>query len=148
MPLKVQKDIDSSINLTPMIDIVFLLIIFFMVGTKFSEWNEMERNLPLQVPAVSDATALTSAPQKRVINVLGNGQILLDRVEVSLGELRDDLANARQQYDQLGVVVRGDASVRYQRVAEVIATCREANVLDLNISVRLAEGSADARTTR
>ena len=148
MPLKVQKDIDSSINLTPMIDIVFLLIIFFMVGTKFSEWNEMERNLPLQVPAVSDATALTSAPGKRVINVMANGQILLDRVEVSLAELKQELADARQQYEQLGVVVRGDASTRYQRVADVIATCREANVRDLNISVRLAEDSPSARATR
>ena len=44
-----------------MIDIVFLLIIFFMVGTKFSELNEIERDIALQVPQVTDARALTSA---------------------------------------------------------------------------------------
>ena len=43
MPLKLNRDDQTSINLTPMIDIVFLLIIFFMIGTRFSELNESER---------------------------------------------------------------------------------------------------------
>ena len=67
MPLKIQRDDQTSINLTPMIDIVFLLIIFFMVSSRFTELNE--RDLALQVPAVANANALTSAPRKRVINV-------------------------------------------------------------------------------
>lgn len=138
MPLKVQKEIGSSINLTPLIDIVFLLIIFFMVGTRFSELNEIERSIPLQVPAVSDAAALTSAPRKRVINVLASGEIVLDEKPVSLDQLGEELASARQQYKRLGVVVRGDADTRYQSVADVIATCRQANINDLNISVRVA----------
>jgi biopolymer transport protein ExbD len=141
MPLKVQKDIESSINLTPMIDIVFLLIIFFMVGTRFSELNEIERNIPLQVPAVSDATALTSAPRKRVINVLEDGSILLDKRDVTIDQLKAELTNAAQQYKQLGVVVRGDEATRYDNVANVIATCREAKINDLNISVRLANNN-------
>lgn len=140
MPLKVQKDIESSINLTPLIDIVFLLIIFFMVGTKFSELNEQERNIPLQVPSVSNATALTSAPMKRVINVLSDGKIYLDERPVSVEELRVELASAKEQYKHLGVVVRGDANTMYQRVADVIATCRQAKISDLNISVRVADG--------
>jgi biopolymer transport protein ExbD len=47
MPLKTNLDEQPSINLTPMIDIVFLLIIFFMVGTKFVE---MERKIAVQGP--------------------------------------------------------------------------------------------------
>ena len=47
MPLKIQRDDQTSINLTPMIDIVFLLIIFFMVSSRFTELNE--RDLALQV---------------------------------------------------------------------------------------------------
>ncbi len=144
MPLKVQKDIESSINLTPLIDIVFLLIIFFMVGTKFSELNEIERNIPLQVPSVSNATALTSAPRKRVINVLADGKIYLDNRVVSISELEAELTNAKEQYQHLGVVVRGDANTMYQRVADVIATCRQAKISDLNISVRVADSSAAA----
>ena len=136
MPLKIQRDDQTSINLTPMIDIVFLLIIFFMVGTKFSELNETERDIAIQVPAVTDAQALTSAPRKRVINVYQDGRIVLDQASVTIDELHRELAAARQQYRKLGVVVRGDADSRYQNIANVIATCRKADISDLNISVR------------
>lgn len=135
MPLKIQRDDQTSINLTPMIDIVFLLIIFFMVGTKFSELNEIERDIALQVPQVTDARALTSAPRKRVINVYRDGRIILDEKTVSIDQLQMELANARLQYKKLGVVIRGDADSRYQNVANVIATCRKADITDLNISV-------------
>ncbi|MEM9411036.1 MAG: biopolymer transporter ExbD [Planctomycetota bacterium] len=143
MPLKIKKTDDSSINLTPLIDIVFLLIIFFMVGTRFSELNEMERNIPLQVPTVSDASALTSAPKKRVINVLKDGQIVLDGRDVSIQQLKQEIRSAKDQYQNLGVVIRGDGDAIYQRVTDVIATCKNAEISDLNISVRTA-GQAQA----
>ncbi len=76
MAIKINRDDETSINLTPLIDIVFLLIIFFMVGSRFTELNEAERNIPLQVPQVSDARALTAPPQKRIINVMQDGRVL------------------------------------------------------------------------
>jgi biopolymer transport protein ExbD len=106
-----------------------------MVGTKFSELNDIERDIALQVPQVTDAQALTSAPRKRVINVFQDGRIILDKKSVTIDELQNELANARQQYQKLGVVIRGDADSRYQNVANVIATCRKADITDLNISV-------------
>ena len=63
-----------TLNLTSMIDVLFLLIIFFMVGTKFTE---MERKIGLKVPQVSNVDALTSAPEKKVVNVYRDGQITL-----------------------------------------------------------------------
>ncbi len=134
MPLKIQRD-EMSIDLTPMIDVVFLLIIFFMVGTKFGELNEQERDIALTVPQVTDAHALTAAPNKRVINVFSDGHIELEKRTVTITELLTELALARQQYQKLGVVIRGDADSRYQNVANVIATCRKADITDLNISV-------------
>ena len=136
MPLKIQRDDQSSINLTPMIDIVFLLIIFFMVGTKFSELNEAERDIAIQVPTVTSAKALTAAPRRRVINVHKDGRIVLDQKSVTLDELQIELASSRQQYDKLGVVIRGDESSQYGSVANVFATCQKAGISDLNISVR------------
>ena len=58
MPLKTHTDELPSINLTSMLDVLFLLIIFFMAGTKFSE---MDRKIALRVPQVSDHGALTAA---------------------------------------------------------------------------------------
>lgn len=136
MPLKIQRDDQTSINLTPMIDIVFLLIIFFMVGSRFTELNQAERDIAIQVPAVSDGSALTQAPRNRVINVFANGNVTLDERQVSIEQLESELAAARDQYQKLGVVVRGDANCPYQKVASVIATCRKVNIRNLNISVQ------------
>jgi biopolymer transport protein ExbD len=135
MPLKTHLDETPNINLTPMIDVVFLLIIFFMVGTKFTE---LERKIALRVPEVSEVKALTPAPERRVINVFRDGRIALDREVLSLEELRQRLTAARQEYAGLGVMVRGDADGSFQSVASVLGACREAGVGELGISVRLA----------
>jgi len=136
MPLKTHLDEQPTLNLTPMIDIVFLLMIFFMVGTKFTE---LERSLELQVPEVSSAGTLTAAPQKKIINVHHDGRITLNRQVVSLGDLTDQLASARSQYQNLGVIVRGDATGAFQNVAAVLSACRQAGISDLGISVRMAD---------
>jgi biopolymer transport protein ExbD len=138
MPLRTHQDETPALNLTPMIDIVFLLIIFFMVGTKFAEW---ERKMTLKVPQVKDVGALAPAPEKRIINVYGDGRVTLDREFVSLEELEKRLAAAREQYNELGVVVRGDAEGAFQNVASVLGACRDAGITDMGISVRLAQKS-------
>ncbi len=137
MPLKTQQDEQPTLNLTPMIDVVFLLIIFFMVATKFAE---MERDIELELPEVASAQALTSAPKQRVVTVQSDGQIALDRVDVSLSELTRRLSAARREYPKLSVVIRGDASCAFQHVAQTLAACKKANISDLGITVRIAEG--------
>ncbi len=134
MPLKTHLDEQPTLNMTPMIDIVFLLIIFFMVGTRFSD---LERKLGLQVPEVTDHGALTAAPERRVVNVYRDGRIELDDQIVSLEVLRDRLADARRQYAELGVLVRGDGTGPYQNVAAVLNACTQAGIRDLNLSVQI-----------
>ena len=135
MPLKTQQDDHTQINLTPMIDIVFLLIIFFMVGSRFGDLNQSERDISLQVPQVQNAQALTSAPDKRLVNIYKDGKVTLDQQPVSLKQLETQLAKARQQYQKLGVVVRGDRATQFEHVAQVIATCERVKIRDINIAV-------------
>ena len=135
MPLKTHTDENPTLNLTPMIDIVFLIIIFFMVGTKFTE---LEQNIDLQVPQVSEVGTLTPAPEKRVINVYQDGRISLDQKMISLDELKSQLETARGQYSDLGVIVRGDAQGAFQNVATVLNICRQVGISELGISVRMA----------
>jgi biopolymer transport protein ExbD len=132
MPLKTYVDDQPSMNMTPMIDCVFLLLIFFLMATKFTE---MERKIGLQVPEVTDAGALTPAPSRRVVNVFRDGAITLDKAPVTIRELQTRLAAARAQYSDLGVLVRGDAHGQFQRVAEVLNACKQAGIQELGISV-------------
>ena len=137
MPLKIQRDDQTAINLTPMIDIVFLLIIFFMVSSHFTSKNvSPERDIAITVPRVSDAGALTSPPRHRVISIYNDGRVALDEKVVDMVGLETELAAAKSQYEQLGVVVRGDGGCEYERVAEVIATCKKVKIRNLNIAVQ------------
>lgn len=134
MPLKTIVDDPPAMNMIPMIDIMFNLIIFFLVGTQFAS---MERNVALKVPEVVDRGALTDAPRRRVVNVYRDGRITLDDQPASLEELTKRLAAVRLKYQDLGVIVRGDGRGAFQRVAEVLAACKQAGIQELGISVRL-----------
>jgi biopolymer transport protein ExbD len=139
MPLKTMRDEQPSINLAPMIDIVFLLIIFFMVGSQFTQWSGEERDLNVHVPQVAPTPANAADQRKRVINVLNTGEIRLDDQTVELGQLESLLRDARAQNPKTGVVIRGDSNSAYQAVADVIAACRRAEIQDLNLAVRVAQ---------
>ncbi len=141
MPLKTHLDDQPSVNMTPMIDIVFLLIIFFMVGTEFVE---MERQMDVQVPAVQDAHTLREVPRKRVVNVYHDGQISLDGQRLTLQALTAELAADRQVRADVGVIVRGDAEGTFQNVASVLNACRQAGIAEMGISVRMAAAAAPA----
>ena len=133
MPLKTQHDEQPSLNMTPMIDIVFLLVIFFMVGTKFAE---MERTIKLEVPRVKNIGALTAVPEKRIINVYRDGTIVMDEQEYVVDGLEKSLAESVAEYPDLGVVIRGDGKSTLQNVATVLTACRQAGISDMGISVR------------
>ena len=139
MALKTHNDEQPTLNLTPMIDIVFLLIIFFMVGTKFSE---LERKIGLEPPAVSDNGSLSAAPEAKTVNVFRDGRIELNNQPVSLSELTEQLAAARSKYPAIGVLIRGDADGRFQSVASVLNACSKAGIAKMSVSVKLRTASA------
>lgn len=134
MPLKTQIDDTPVMNLTSMIDVLFLLIIFFMVATKF---DEFERNIDVAVPQVADAGDASPPQQTLAVNVFADGHVELDGRSVALDELTQRLAAARGLGDP-SVVIRGDAACPFQHVAAALAACRQANISELGISVRLA----------
>lgn len=141
MPLKVTQDENLNLNLTPMIDVVFLLVIFFMVATKFTE---AERNIELELPQVSAAGEAATPAKPRTITVTAEGATLLDGVEVTLEELTTTLAEAVRNTSDVQVVINGDARTPFQAVAAALAACREARVEDLGITVELAAKAGGA----
>jgi biopolymer transport protein ExbD len=115
-----------------MIDVLFLLIIFFMAGTRFTE---MERKIGLKVPQVSEGGTTTVTPEKKIVAVYRDGQITLDRQAVTLDELSRRLSAARAEYPDLGVVVRGDGAGNFQNVADVLNACSKAGIVELGVNV-------------
>jgi len=134
MPLKIPVEEQPTMNLTAMLDVMFLLIIFFVLNTKFLD---DERQIQLQVPQVSDKNAAPSSGDQKTINVFRDGTMTFDQSNVTLKDLPVRLAAARAHSPALSVLVRGDAHGELQHVTEVLSACKQAGIADLGISVRL-----------
>jgi biopolymer transport protein ExbD len=142
MLLKQATDDLPTINLTPMLDVVFNLIVFFMVGTKFVE---MDHSIQVDVPKVSDAGPMAAAPVRRVVTVTRDGATALDGKTMTLTEITSDLAAVRKQYPELAVLVKGDGEGRFQSVADALSACTKAGIADTSICVQLGDGGVKRR---
>lgn len=141
MPLKLHQDDLPQLNLTSMIDVVFLLIIFFMVAAKFSD---DEKSIDMQLPKVGAAAPLAAPPKAREVAVHADGRLSLDKQDVSVDQLKTLLAAAIAQAPDAKVVIRGDAACPFQHIADAMAACKEAGVSELGINVRVAQAVASA----
>ncbi len=134
MPLKTSTSEElPSVNLTPMIDVVFLLIIFFMVGTQFTQ---PEREIALKLPGVGGLKAMVPVPDRREIAVTADGRIVFEGQSLSTDQLVSELRALRVRYPDLRVSVRADGEVKYQAVAAVMWAANKAGVSDLTAAMR------------
>lgn len=124
MAVKIDKGFAyGNINMTPMIDCVFLLLIFFLVATKF---EEAERELPIVLPQASEARPLTSRPRELFVNVLRTGEFKINGQAVAVADL---LAAVKQHHANNpgdAVVIRADEGVEFKHVVAVMNACNQA----------------------
>jgi biopolymer transport protein ExbD len=138
MPLKgADQTEEAAINLTPMIDIVFLLIIFFLVGARFTE---EEKQYDIQLPSSQDVQPLTGTPDAMVINVRRGGTILLGSLAVSLEELESELRDAKENFEDQAVVIRGEGQGLYQPVIDVLGVCHSTGITRISLAYKQNEG--------
>ncbi|MCC6492139.1 MAG: biopolymer transporter ExbD [Pirellulales bacterium] len=129
-------------NLTSMIDVVFLLIVFFMGAARFTD---PERDIDLRLPEVAQAASGEGATAAKQVAVYADGRFSLDRHDVTLDELTSQLAAACRQRPATSVVILGDAGCPFQQVADALAACQQAGVSRLAVSVKIAQGATGVR---
>jgi len=106
----------SEINVTPLIDLAFALLIIFMITTPL-----LEQTIPLTLPVQSpDEASSTENVDVQAISVDQQGQIYWGREPVSLIELDDRLSRLATQPNPPVLRIRGDAAIQYQRIIEVL----------------------------
>jgi len=125
-----------SSNLTPMIDVVFLLLIFFMVATTFLD---PEREIEIELPGAESATTLDKELDEIVINVMEDGSILLSGSAVAADELVWTLKRAARKDPATPVSIRGDRRVAHEVIVRVLDACGTAGLS--NLAVGTLEGS-------
>ena len=112
-------------QIAPMVDIVFLLLIFFLVTWNFSR---SETELDVKVPKAREGKETRRAVGEVILNVKSNGTVVMNRRQMNAAELQDTLQNIASLYPDQAVILRGDESTDYRHVVEVLDTCRRANI--------------------
>jgi len=125
MPLKVEPLEEPYLNMTPMVDVILNLLIFFMIGSRFVE---DERQVDIQLPSVSQAQPLTAPPREIVVNVYADGRMIVDQKPVSADGLENMLSVAHSRYADQAVLIRGDGKGSYQSIMDVLSICQKAKI--------------------
>jgi biopolymer transport protein ExbD len=145
MPLKTTHDEMPNLNLTSLIDVVFLLIVFFMTASRFTD---PARDIDLKLPEVAEGDSLSIAEKAREVIVRADGRMTLDGKPTTIEELTAGLRDAITTGKQQSVVILGDAGCPFQHIAAAMAACKEAGVVELAVSVQLADAASGAAAPR
>jgi biopolymer transport protein ExbD len=125
---------DVSINMTPMIDVVFQLIIFFLVSSHLAR-QEVQMKLPLPEAASGEKETDPSAP-RLTINLLADGTLQLSGRSVTRDELPAWLAErVRDLGKDVEVRIRSDRTTPYELVEPVLVACARAGVWNVTFAV-------------
>ena len=163
MPLKTDTVEEPVLNLTPMIDIVFLLIIFFMVGSEFTKKRaDAEGHYQIQLPTVTEVRPLTDLPDPIVIDVPEKGKMRFsggpqnakqepcDREELT--KLLDEAKRIDRQrkFTKRAIIIRGDGDGKYRRVFDVMGICKRAKFTNVSLAgtIRPADDTRPKKESR
>ena len=113
----------DDINITPMLDLAYVLLVIFIIMTTASV-----QGVKVNLPKASASVSLAK-PQTKAITVSDSGQIFLDAFPVSIGELEQRLRTQKALTPDFPVIVKGDSNVQYQKVVDILDLLRR---LDLS----------------
>src|SRR5262245_58268632 len=126
---------DVGFNMTPMIDVVFLLIIFFLLSSHLAK---QEKQLPLPLPAAANGRAQQPDHTPRLtVTVLADETLVVASRPIAPDDLAGLLRDRRATHgDQLEVRIRGDRNVPYSRVEPILLACVRAGIWNVAYAVK------------
>ncbi len=131
MNIKLPLQEEVEVQMAPMIDMVFLLLIFFMVASTVKELDKVD----VDIPVADRSVVPESDADRRMLSITADGQIYAGQVKVNLQDLADlleaDLKADLQSGRQTKVYIRADEKVPYQDVKKVMRTCSEIGMNDV-----------------
>ncbi len=122
----------DDINITPMLDLAYVLLVTFIILTTASV-----QGIKVDSPRTQAANSL-ARPQTRAITITRDGAVYLDAYPVSLGELEQRLASYRAANPALPVVLKADAATQYQKVTEVLEVAKKLDLTEIGLVTQRA----------
>lgn len=132
MRFRREEEDSFAMDMTPLIDVVFLLIIFFMVSTVFVDFSrKMDINLPTSKSSLVDET-----PKNLEIQMSKDKKITLAGKNINILGLEQALKKLDVENKKQTAIIRADKVLPYGEVIEVMGILQKAGVLDISVAVK------------
>lgn len=122
---------EPQFQLAPMIDIIFLLLIFFVATYTVAQ---EERTLDINLPAAQAAEEKARVLEDIVVNLNRDGKVTLNRRPYTLKNLRGRLRQLAQFTDKAGVIIRADGACEHRYVVKVMDMCADLGIRRVSFS--------------
>jgi len=127
MKTQAENEPYSDINITPMLDLAYVLLVIFIIMTTATVQG-IRVNLPK-----ATATPSLAKPQTKAVTVAADGTIYLDTFPVTIDQLETRLRQYKQANPALPVVIKGDAAVQYEKVIQVLDLMSRLEITQLGL---------------
>ena len=117
----------DEINITPMLDLAYVLLVIFIIMTTASV-----QGVKVELPRTSN-TASLAKPQTRAITVTLDGAVYLDAYPVDMVMLEQRLSEFKGDNPSLAVVLKGDAAAHYDKISEVLEVCKKLGITEIGL---------------
>jgi len=132
--VKEENQLYDEINITPMLDLAYVLLVIFIIMTTASV-----QGVKVDTPQTLNAAPLAK-PQMRAITITSDGTIYLDAYPVDMASLVQRLAEYKSSNPELPVVLKADAAAHYEKVSEVLEICKKLDITEVGlITKKMAE---------
>lgn len=127
----------DSLSMTPLIDVVFILLIFFIVAARFAQ---EDRELPVQLPSAKSAVPMTMEPEVLIVGIDEAGKFVIDGRPLPIEEVETSIRQAltNNPINQT-VIIRGDKRVPFQHVVSVMDVCQRLKVPTYKVTTAAQE---------
>lgn len=122
-----------AFQMTAMIDVVFLLLCFFITTSVFSQW---EYEIAITLPTAQTGKIPDRLPGEIIINIDRSGAVSVNRAALSLDELKKRLVRLAAYFPGQPVVLRADKATSYENLIRVVDACRQADIWNFSLATR------------
>ena len=130
----------QTIQMAPLIDIVFLTLVFFLSTTVYSS---MESEIDITLPTASSAMAFERSSGEIFVNIRKDGHIVLNNREMTIEELQPVLDRVAQYFPGGSIIIRGDREAMLGRAIAVLDCCRKADIQNVSFAALPEETAGD-----
>ena len=129
----------AGFQMAPMIDIIFLLLIFFVTSQVFTRW---ETEVPVKVPTAETGEPPRRMPGEIILNIRSDGRVVVNQKQLDSAALEALLARLAHHFPGQPVLIRADRRTAYEHVIRALDFCRKADIYNISFATGRPEKTA------